>query len=114
MSLFLFILQIIVSLLLIIVVLFQSSTEDSLSGIGAGAGKPNTLSRKSSTSFITKVTIILGVLLMINSFIFARMFTYRYLKNKNMIKDYIEQNSNEINNVESVELEKEPIETDKK
>lgn len=99
-NLFLFILQIIVSILLIIVVLFQSSDEDSLSGIGAGAGKPSALTHKSSTNPITKITIILGVILMVNSFILASISTHKYLKNKNVVKDYIEQNKS-IDNIDN-------------
>ena len=96
-SLILFILQIIVSLLLIIVVLIQSSDEDSLSGIGASAGKPSLLSHKTSTDLITKITIALGVILILNSFILTSIYTRKYLKNKNIVKDYMEENNKNIN-----------------
>lgn len=100
-SLFLFILQVIVSILLIIVVLIQSSDEDALSGIGAGAGKSGLLTHKSSTNLITKITIILGVILMVNSFILASISTHKYLKNKSIVKDYMEQNT--VNNTNTNE-----------
>ena len=96
-NMFLFVLQIIVAILLIIVVLIQSSDEDSLSGIGAGASKTSILTHKSSADPITKITIILGVILMINSFILTSISTHKYLKNKSLVKDYIEeQNKNAV------------------
>lgn len=95
-TLFLFILQIVVSVLLIVVVLFQSSSEDSLSGIGAGAGKPTLLSHKTSVDLITKTTIVLGVILMVNSFLLTSISTREYRKSQNIIKDYIKENKNEI------------------
>ena len=97
-NLFLFILQIVVSILLILIVLIQSSDEDSLSGIGAGAGKPSLLSHKTSVDLVTKVTIILGVILMLNSFLLTALSTSKYKKGQNIIKDYLKDNkSNTIN-----------------
>lgn len=95
-NLFLFILQIIVSIFLIIIVLLQSSDEDSLSGIGAGAGKPSLLSHKTSVDLVTKTTIILGIILMFNSFLLTAISTKEYKKSQNIIKDYIKDNKNEI------------------
>ncbi len=89
-NLFLFIVQIIVCILLIISVLLQSSDEDSLSGIGASATQANALSHKTSVDTITKVTIVLGVILMFNSFLLTSISTHRYNKENNKIKDYIE------------------------
>lgn len=94
-NLFLFIVQIVVAVLLIIIVLIQSSDEDSLSGIGAGAGKANFLSHKTSVDLVTKTTIILGIILMLNSFVLASISTHKY--NKNIVKDYIEQNMKQDN-----------------
>ena len=92
-NLFLFILQIIVAVLLIFIVLIQSSDEDSLSGIGAGAGKTNFLSHKTSVDLVTRTTIFLGVVLMLNSFVLTSISTHKY--NKNLIKDYIKQKQDE-------------------
>ena len=97
-NLFLFILQIVVAILLILIVLIQSSDEDSLSGIGAGAGKANFLSHKTSVDLVTKTTIFLGVILMLNSFILTSISTHKYNKDKNIVKDYIEQNKDSLKN----------------
>ena len=105
-NLFLFILQIVVAIFLILIVLIQSSDEDALSGIGAGAGKPSFLSHKTSVDLVTKTTIFLGIFLMLNSFMLASISTHSYKKEKNIVKDYIEQNKdileNETNNSNSV------------
>jgi protein translocase SecG subunit len=73
-------------------VLLQSSDEDSLSGIGANANQPNLSARRTSLDFITKVTMSLGVLLMINSFILASISTRKYAKENSKIKNYMEEN----------------------
>lgn len=91
-NLFLFILQIIICFLLIVCVLFQSSDEDSLSGIGAGAVQANALSHKSSLDGITKITIFLGVALMLNSFLLASISTHKYYRENNKIQDYLNTN----------------------
>lgn len=90
----LFILQIIIALLLIFVVLMQSSDEDALSNISSGSNKFGSLSRKTSVDFITKFTIALGSMLMINSFLLASMSAHRYAKEEITIKEYLKENSN--------------------
>lgn len=100
-NLFLFILQIIICLLLIISVLLQSSDEDSLNGIGAGATQSNMLSHKTnSIEPITKITIVLGIILMLNSFLLASISTHQYKKDNNKVKDYIESIQKPKNKVE--------------
>ena len=90
----LFILQIIVALLLIFVVLMQSSDEDALSNISSGSNRFGSLSRRSSVDFITKFTIALGSILMINSFLLASMSTHKYAKEETTIKEYLEEKGN--------------------
>lgn len=89
----LFILQIIIALLLILVVLMQSSDEDVLSNISSGSNKFGSLSRRTSVDFITKFTIVLGSMLMINSFLLASMSARRYAKEEITIKEYLKENS---------------------
>lgn len=87
---FLISLQVIVSILLMGIVMLQSSDEDVLSGIGASAGQSKLLSHKSSADFITKATIVLGVVFMLNSFFLASIYTRQYAKdNKSIIQDYL-------------------------
>ncbi len=72
----------------------QSSDEDALSNISSGSNKFGSLSRKTSVDFITKFTIALGSMLMINSFLLASMSAHRYAKEEITIKEYLKENSN--------------------
>lgn len=103
----LFIIQIIISLLLIFVVMLQSSDEDALSNISSSSSKFGSVSRRSSVDFITKLTMVLGVIMMINSFILVLYSTHKYVKEKNTIKNYLEEKSqNENRNSEEENSEK--------
>ena len=90
---FLFILQIIVALLLIFIVLMQSSDEDALSNISSGSNRFGSLSRKGSVDFVTKLTIGLGSVLMVNSFLLASLSTHKYAKEETTIKEYLKNKS---------------------
>jgi preprotein translocase subunit SecG len=71
--------------------MLQSSDEDSLVGMGANANKPNVLSKILSIDPITKITIGLGVVLMLNSLILAGISTRKYKKESvSKIEDYVE------------------------
>ena len=61
---FLFIFQIILSVLLIFFVLLQQTDEDSLSGIGAGGANAKMLSKRTLESPISKMTMILFIIFM--------------------------------------------------
>lgn len=91
----LFILQILVALLLIIVVMLQSSDEDALSGIGASAGNSGILSHKSSVDFVTKLTIWLGVIMILNSLALTLVVKRDYARNTNTVEDYINKQQKE-------------------
>lgn len=106
---FLFTIQIIIAILLIIIVLLQSSDEDALSGIGAGAGNTGLLSHKGSVDLITKVTIGLGILLICNSLYLAIIAKKDYVKQNNLMKDYLEKN--EKLQQDNKQLTKENLET---
>ena len=102
----LFIEQIIVAILLIIMVLLQSSDEDALSGMGAGSSNSSILSHSSTVDLVTKITIFLGLCLMVNSFALTYITDKRYKKNETLIEDFInKQNVNsdkkEINKVDT-------------
>jgi preprotein translocase subunit SecG len=85
-------LQIIVSILLVIVVMLQSSDEDTLSGIGSGSMQSRLLSHKSSVDLITKITIFLGIVFMLNSFLLVSVYTRQYSReNKSVIQDYLKE-----------------------
>ncbi len=86
---FLFILQIILAILLICIILLQSSDEDALSGIGAGASSTSILSHKSTVDLITRVTIFLIICFLINSLSLAVIAKKKYKKGEMIIQDYI-------------------------
>lgn len=71
-QLFLLILQVIIAVVMIVLVLIQKSDGDSLSGIGGGSGGLNSvMSSKASASALTKVTMILIGIFMLNCLILA-------------------------------------------
>jgi preprotein translocase subunit SecG len=73
-QLFLLILQIIIAILMVILVLVQKSDGDSLSGLGSGSGGLNSaISGRSSMSILSKATMFLVALFMINCLVLASL-----------------------------------------
>lgn len=71
-QLFLLILQVVIAVVMIVLVLLQKSDGDSLSGIGGGSGGLNSvMSSKASASALTKTTMILIGIFMLNCLILA-------------------------------------------
>ena len=91
----LFVLQILVALLLIIVVMLQSSDEDALSGIGASAGNSGILSHKSSVDFVTRLTIWLGIIMIVNSLALTLVVKRDYASKTSTVEDYINKQQKE-------------------
>ena len=60
---FLFIVQIVLSVLIILCVLLQQTDNDSLSGISGGNGNAQMLSKRSMSTPMSKFTMILFILL---------------------------------------------------
>ncbi len=94
-QLFLLILQIIIAAIMIVLVLLQKSGGDSLSGIGGGSGGLNSvISSKASANLLSKVTMILIGIFMLNCLILASLSN---ASNKSINKDLdkiIEQEEN--------------------
>ncbi len=73
-QLFLLILQVIIAFVLVILVLLQKSDGDSLSGIGGGSGGANSvISSKASANILSKTTMILVAIFMLNCLILASL-----------------------------------------
>jgi preprotein translocase subunit SecG len=73
-QIFLLILHIIIAVTLIILVLLQKSDGDSLSGIGGGSGGLNSvISSKASAGALSKATMILIGIFMLNSLVLASL-----------------------------------------
>ncbi len=73
-QLFLLILQVVIAVAMIILVLLQKSDGDSLSGIGGGSGGLNSvISSKASANILTKITMVLIGIFMLNCLILASL-----------------------------------------
>lgn len=107
---FLFVLQIILSVLLIVIVLLQSSDEDALSGMGGSIGSGAILSHKSSVDLITKITIILGCCLIFNSLALTIISKNRYSKNETIVEDYLKKQEKQIDKNEPKNKEQKVLE----
>ena len=81
----LLVLQVIIALILIIIVLLQKSDGDSLSGIGGGSGGMNSLiSKRTSANILSKTTMILVGVFMLNCLVLASLSN---VKNNALKKD---------------------------
>ncbi len=68
---FLIVLHIVLALLIIGIILIQKSSSDGLEGLG-GAGSPESLiSSRAAASFLTKLTVVLVALFMMNCLLLA-------------------------------------------
>ena len=73
-QLFLLVFQIILAVLMIVLVLIQKSDGDSLSGLGSGSGGLNSaISGRSAMSILSKITMSLATLFMINCLVLASL-----------------------------------------
>jgi preprotein translocase subunit SecG len=73
-QLFLLILQVVVAVVMILLVLLQKSDGDSLSGIGGGSGGLNSaISSKATANALSKATMILVGIFMLNCLILASL-----------------------------------------
>jgi preprotein translocase subunit SecG len=71
-QLFLLIFQIVIAVLMIGLVLLQKSDGDSLGGIGGGSGGASAvMSSKASANFLSKTTMVLVAIFMLNCLILA-------------------------------------------
>jgi protein translocase SecG subunit len=83
--------QILVALILAVVILLQSSDEDALSNINSGNAKFGAATKRSTLDSITKFTLGMGVLLLINSLLLAILTTRQHRKHSQVIKEYIQK-----------------------
>lgn len=73
-QLFLLILQVVIAVVMIILVLLQKSDGDSLGGIGGGSGGLNSIiSSKASANILSKTTMVLIGVFMLNCLILASL-----------------------------------------
>lgn len=103
---FLFIFQIVLSILIIFFVLLQQSDENSLSGIGAGAANAKMLSKRTLESPISKMTMIIFIIFMCNSLLLATLSARTHKSDILGIENFIEEKTNTNNNNNNAENQK--------
>ena len=90
--LFLLILQVLIAVSLILLVLLQKSDGDSLSGIGGGSGgMDSVISTKATANIMTKTTMILAGLFMLNCLILASISSTKSESIKEELKKVIQE-----------------------
>lgn len=96
-QLFLLILQVIIAVVMIILVLLQKSDGDSLGGIGGGSGGLNSaISSKGAANFLSKTTMILIGIFMLNCLVLGAISKSSNKKIAGELEQVIEEeNSNQ-------------------
>lgn len=91
-QLFLLILQVIIAVVLIVLVLLQKSDGDSLSGIGGGSGGLNSvMSGRATANILSKTTMILIGIFMLNCLILASISNVANKKIKSELDQIIQE-----------------------
>lgn len=91
-QLFLLILQVIIAVVLIILVLLQKSDGDSLGGISGGSGGlDSVISGKASASILSKTTMILAGIFMLNCLVLASISNSKSTAVKNELERVIQE-----------------------
>ncbi|WP_425363264.1 preprotein translocase subunit SecG [Candidatus Tisiphia endosymbiont of Hybos culiciformis] len=75
--------HIVIAILLIIVILMQKTGSDGLSGVGGGNGTMGVVAGRTVVNFLTKTTVVLATLFIINAIILANLSSK---KNPGIIK----------------------------
>ncbi|MCF8493777.1 MAG: preprotein translocase subunit SecG [Rickettsiaceae bacterium] len=65
--------HLIIALLLVVVILLQKTSTDGLSGIGGGGNNMGLMSGRSAANFLTRTTIVLGVIFFANALMLANL-----------------------------------------
>jgi preprotein translocase subunit SecG len=91
-QLFLLVLQVIIAVVMIILVLLQKSDGDSLSGIGGGSGGLSAgISSKATANILSKITMVLIGIFMLNCLILAAMSNATNKKIKSELEEVVKE-----------------------
>lgn len=85
------VLQVFIVLLLILVVLMQQNNSDSIANLASS----NELKKGGTKNILTKITSILGMALMINSILLAKMVHIKNTEGKSIIQNLEKESSKE-------------------
>lgn len=69
--------HIVIAILLIIVILMQKTGSDGLSGMSGGSGNMGVVTGRTVANFLTKATVVLATLFIINAIILANLSSKR-------------------------------------
>lgn len=81
--------QVFIVLALIITVLVQKSSSDSLAGLAGGGG--SMFSARSTANFFSKATLFLGIAFMINSLVIAKIYNQDAKENASLADKVIQE-----------------------
>ena len=91
----LFIVQIIIAVLMTVLILFQKTDEDAISGIGGSGsgGNMSVISKQASGNILTKITGFLAIAFMLNCLLLATMISRNNIldENSSVIEKYIDK-----------------------
>lgn len=91
---FLLVFQIIIAVMMIIAVLLQKSDGDSLSGIGGGSGGlGSVVSSKTSASILSKITMVLIGIFMLNCLVLASLYSKTSKSTKLQVDEILDKES---------------------
>lgn len=94
-QLFLLVLQVIIAVVMVLLVLLQKSDGDSLSGIGGGSGGlGSAISSKATANALSKITMILAAIFMLNCLILASLSNASNNKLKDDLEEVIQEQEN--------------------
>ncbi|MDF2965221.1 MAG: secG [Rickettsiaceae bacterium] len=71
------IVHIVIAILLITVILLQKSSTDGLASLGGG-GNSGVMTAKTAANFMTKLTVVLATLFLMNSILLANLSTKKH------------------------------------
>jgi len=87
----LLVVHMVIAALLIVVILMQKTGSDSLGGLsGGGGGGSGLVSARSAANFLTRTTIVLAALFMINAIILANLSGKKDSGISNTIEEQLE------------------------
>ena len=88
--------HLVIAILLVLVILLQKTSTDGLSGMGGGGNNMGVVSGRAAATFLTRTTIVLGIVFFANAIILANLSSKSHssiaekieeIDNKNLGKD---------------------------
>lgn len=95
----------IVAVFLILIILLQRSDTDGLKGIGGGDINGSVMSRSSSSSFLTKLTVTLAIIFMVNCLVLANLSSRKSSKSviSQLAQDKVAESQDQAKNLPMAE-----------